>query len=167
MPVKGQLTPAEKLAAQLIALGHSLADAADESGITLPVLRKRMDFPLFAAEIERWRSKCFASLQESLAARLEKLQHPALETMASLMQAESESVQFQASKDLLNRGPLAPKPAYGGGMLPEGGAAIHLDQKALEAILFGARNAGQHAIVAAFAALPQPAPMVEQPVQEP
>ena len=167
MPVKGQLTPAEKLAAQLIALGNSLADAAEESGISLAVLRKRMDFPLFAAEIERWRGKLFGTMAESLQARLEKLQHPALETMASLLQAESEPVQFQASKDLLNRGPLAPKPGYAGGMLPEGGAAIHLDQKALEAIIFGARNAGQHAIVAAFAALPQPAPQAPLLAQEP
>lgn len=155
MPIKGQLTPQEKLAAQLCAMGHSLGDVSDESGISIAVLRKRMEFPLFAAEVERWRSKLFKTMGESLAARVEQLQHPALETMASLMQAESEPVQFRAAQDLLNRGPTAPRHYPGGAVVPEGGMQIQLDQKALEAILLGALNMGQHGIVAAFAALPQ------------
>lgn len=167
MPSRGRLTLHEKLAAQYLALGMSMTEAAQSADMELTLLRRAMSHPLFEAEIERCRQRAFPIVAERLTQRLEQLQEPALERMGSLMQAESEAVQFQASRDLLNRGPLAPKPAHPGRELPAQGATIHLDQQALQAILAGALNMGQHGIVAAFAALGHPQPLPQEQGHEP
>ena len=161
MPVRGKLTMPEKFAAQLIALGHSLTDVAQEAELSLPVLRRALTHPLMDAEVSKWRVRAFPVLVDRLSNRLEQLQEPALEQMADLLHAESEPVQFQAARDLLNRGPLAPSPGqHGPG--GQGGMTISLDQAALQAILAGALNMGQHGIVAAFASLGTP-PAPERP----
>src|SRR5437773_4869328 len=75
--------------------------------------------------------------------------------MGGLLDAESEAIQFQSAKDLLNRGPLA---AHQGAAQGQGGMQITLDHQALHAILAGALNMGHHGIVAAFTSLNQPDP---------
>lgn len=151
---KGQLTTSEKFAAQLLALGKSLTFAAEQSGVGLPQLRKRLTLPLMQQEVERWRGVHFAGLSESLGARLEELQHPALEAVSDLLTAESEPVRLGAARDLLDRGPLSRK--LQGGLQASGSSAIgqiSLDQAALTAIISGAMNMGNAAILTAFAAL--------------
>lgn len=156
MPSKGQLTTPEKFAAQLLALGKSLTFAAEQAGLTLPQLRKRLELPLMQHEIERWRGQHFAGLSESLGARLTEMQHPALEVMGDLMSAESEPVRLGAAKGILDRGPLSRRiqGERGGGPGQVQGQII-LDQQALTAILAGAINMGHAGILTAFAALRQ------------
>lgn len=151
---KGQLTTSEKFAAQLLALGKSLTFAAEQSGLGLPQLRKRLTLPVMQQEVERWRGVHFAGLSESLGARLEELQHPALEAVSDLLTAESEPVRLGAARDLLDRGPLSRK-LQGGlqGSAPSAIGQISLDQTALTAIISGALNMGNAAILTAFAAL--------------
>lgn len=154
MPSKGQLTTAEKFAAQLLALGKTLTFASEQAGLSLPQLRKRLELPIMQQEIDRWRSQHFASLSESLGTRLEALQHPALETMSDLLTAESESVRHSTAKDLLDRGPLSRK--IQDNRNGQGGpATISLDQAALTAILAGAMNIGHAGILNAFSSLNQ------------
>lgn len=156
---RGQLSTQDKWAAQLLAMGKPLAEVAEEVELPVPTLKRHVELPLFQQEVERWRNKLFSTVADRLVARLERLQEPALERMADLMQAESEPVQFQAAKNLLDRGPLAPRPGNTQGPHgPGSGATIHLDQQALTAILSGALNIGNNGIIAAFAALPAHAP---------
>lgn len=162
MPVRGRLTIQEKLAAQYIAVGMSLTDAAEQADIPLAMLRRSLPHPLFEAEIEASRMRTFPIMADRLTRRLEEVQEPALAKMVGLMEAESETIQFQSAKDLLNRGPLTPKSVHGQSEQPQNGATIHLDQQALQAILAGSLNAGQSAIIAAFAALSIPVPVTPQ-----
>lgn len=168
MPTRGKLSHAEKLAAQYMALGMSITDAAQATELALPVLRRAMTHPLFEAELERCRNRAFPALAERLTDRLDRLQEPALAKMGELLQAESEPVQFQAAKDLLNRGPLAPKTLYQGQVNQQQvlGMSISLDQQALTAILSGALNMGHHAIVNTFAQLGMQAPRNVTPTPE-
>jgi len=153
MPARGKLTMAEKLAAQYIALGMGLPEVAQTCDITLPVLKRTLTHPLMAQEIDRCRARAFPALVERLGSKLEQLQEPALDTMGALLRAESEAVQFQSAKDLLNRGPLG---TAQGGSGQAGGMQITLDHQALSAILAGALNMGHHGILAAFASLGSP-----------
>jgi hypothetical protein len=164
MPVRGRLTTEEKLAAQYLALGMSLTQAADTTGLGLDLLRNALRHPLMEQEIEACKRRAFPVLADRLARRLEETQEPALNKMAGLLDAESEGVQFQAARDLLNRGPLAPKMGLQSQQQP--GLSIHLDQSALHAILAGALNAGNQGIVAAFASLSRALPAPETPSHE-
>lgn len=161
MPRKGKLTVEERYAAQLLALAHSLTETAEMAGLGLDELRRAMGHPLMEAEIAQARLRAYPVLEERLKAHLERVQEPALSRMEGLLGAESEPVQFQAARDLLNRGPLAPQPRWSRGQPEVQGATIHLDTQAILAILAGALNMGQHGLVAAFAAFaalpPQPA----------
>lgn len=153
---RGSLSPAERYACQLLAAQTPLAEVAHETDLSIAQIQKRLrDNVLFKQEVERWQTKLFRNVAEKLTTRLEQLQEPALERMGALLHAESEPVQFNAAKNLLDRGPLAPKSASASdiGGAP-GGATIHLDQQALTAIISGALNIGNRSIVAAFAALP-------------
>ena len=154
MPAKGQLTTAEKFAAQLLALGKSLTFAAESTSLSLPQLRKRLELPIMQQEIDKWRHQHFAGLSDSLGARLQELQHPALEAMGDLLTAESEPVRKSAATDLLDRGPIGRK--VQSNLNAQGQQAqsqITLDQQALTAILAGAINIGHAGILTAFAAL--------------
>ena len=90
-----------------------------------------------------------ASLSESLGARLVELQHPALETMGELLTAESEPVRKSSAEYILDHGPIGKKVRQE--QQPQG--QISLDQAALTAILAGAANIGNMAIIGAFAAM--------------
>src|SRR5437773_2724483 len=132
MPAKGKLTVSEKLAAQYVALGMSLDDVAQACDLSLPLLKRTLTHPLMQREVEQCRLRAFPALVERLGNRLEQLQEPALERMGGLLDAESEAIQFQSAKDLLNRGPLA---AHQGAAQGQGGMQITLDHQALHAIL--------------------------------
>ena len=150
MPTKsGQLTMPEKFAAQLLALGKSPAFVSEQANIGMVSLKKCMNLALFQDEIERWRTQHFASLSESLGARLVELQHPALETMGNLLEAESEPVRKSSAEYILDHGPIGKKARQE--QQPQG--QISLDQAALTAILAGAANIGNMAIIGAFAAM--------------
>lgn len=154
MPTKGKLTIQEKLAAQYMALGMSLTEAAAGADISLPVLRRAMQHPLFEGEVERCRARAFPSLAERLGGRLQAMQEPALESLNTLMlNAESEAVRLKATEGTLDRGGILVRhlgSGHGGG---QGQAPITLDHAALHAILSGALNMGQQGIIMAFASL--------------
>ena len=150
MPTKsGQLTMPEKFAAQLLALGKSPAFSAEQANMPIVSLKKALALPLFQDEVERLRAQVFDSLSESLTARLVELQHPALETMGDLLEAESEPVRKSSAEYILDHGPIGKKVRQE--QPPQG--QISLDQAALTAILAGAANIGNMAIIGAFAAI--------------
>jgi hypothetical protein len=150
MPTRtGQLTMPEKFAAQLLALGKTHAFAAEHANIGITTLKKCLTLPLFQDEIERLRMLHFETLSESLGARLSELQHPALEAMGELLEAESEPVRKSSAEYILDHGPIGKKVRQE----QQTQGQISLDQAALTAILAGAANIGNTAIIGAFAAV--------------
>ena len=143
----------ERLAALARATGSSQEEAAETAGMPLAQLRRLEEDSRFLAEFSRAQQRLMPDLADRLQRRLATLQEPAVERLALLMDAaESEAVQYQSARHLLERGPLGPLAAARQSS-PGQGESISLDQGALQAIFAGAVNAGVSSVLAACASL--------------
>ena len=125
LPELHSLSPLHEEAALLLAQGHKQKDVATHLQVTEMTITRWKQSPLFESKLTEFTRQIQA---ESLSYAQEKMTHMQVKAVDRLDylidQAESESVQLGAVREVLDRGPLAVKRGPGQESAGQGGSIL-------------------------------------------